>query len=346
MKMNQQERILDISWGTILKISIAIIVFYILYQVRNILIWFIFALVISILFDPPINFLRKLKIPRVLATSFIYVGFFGILILSIYLSTPMFISEIHQFSKSLPQFFEIISPPLRGLGFQMFESIETFINSLNDILGKLSANILNVLFLFFGGVFTTIFILTVAIFLSLEEKAVERTLSLVFPEKYESYILSLWRRCQKKVSGWFLARLIACIFVGVALSLTLLLFHGHYPFSLGLIAGILNFIPVVGPLVTGIILFVIISIDSFLKAIFVIIAFTLIQLVENNLLTPILLKKIIDLPPVLVLVALAVGGVLWGFLGAILAVPIAGILFEFLKEFLQKRKEERKEVLS
>ncbi len=55
------ERILDISWGTIFKIFVAVISFYILYQIRDILVWFVFALIISILFNPAVNFLRKLK---------------------------------------------------------------------------------------------------------------------------------------------------------------------------------------------------------------------------------------------------------------------------------------------
>ena len=58
------EKILDISWRTILKIFIAVAIFYILYSVRDILIWFIFALTISILFNPAINFLQKKRIPR------------------------------------------------------------------------------------------------------------------------------------------------------------------------------------------------------------------------------------------------------------------------------------------
>ena len=66
----------------------------------------------------------------------------------------------------------------------------------------------------------------------------------------------------------------------------------------------------------------------------------LIQQIEGNILTPLLTRKLIGLSPVVVLIALAIGGELWGMVGAILAIPIAGILFEFLRDFLKKRKEE------
>jgi len=113
----------------------------------------------------------------------------------------------------------------------------------------------------------------------------------------------------------------------------------RYPFTLGLFAAVFNFIPYIGPLFTGILLFLIIFPLDVLKTIFVLIAFVLIQLIEGNILSPILMKKIVGLPPALVLVALVVGGKLWGILGAILIIPLAGILFEFFREFLQKRKE-------
>ncbi|MEA3505932.1 MAG: AI-2E family transporter, partial [Elusimicrobiota bacterium] len=75
------------------------------------------------------------------------------------------------------------------------------------------------------------------------------------------------------------------------------------------------------------------------KALFILIAFVIIQLIEGNVLTPVLTKKFVGLPPVLVLIALMVGGKLWGILGAILAIPLLGLLYEFLRDFLKKRKE-------
>ena len=74
---------------------------------------------------------------------------------------------------------------------------------------------------------------------------------------------------------------------------------------------------------------------------FLLTAFLIIQQIEGNILNPVLTKKIIGLPPVLVLVAVMVGAKLWGIMGALLAIPIAGIMFEFLRDFLKKRKEEK-----
>jgi len=200
-------------------------------------------------------------------------------------------------------------------------------------------NIFSVLFSIFGGVFSALFVIVTAIFLSLEEKGVERTLMLLFPKKYEVQVLNVWARCQKKVAGWFGARLLACLFIGLASYITFLLFNVEYPFTLALFAGVFNFIPYVGPLLTGIVIFLIVFPTEMFKAVFVLIAFGLIQQIEGSILSPILMKKFVGLPPALVLVSLVVGANLWGLLGAILAIPLFGILFEFFKEFLEKRRD-------
>ena len=337
--MEQSERILDISWRTILKISVAVFCFYIIYSIKDILIWFVFALIISVLFNPAIDFLERKRIPRILGVVLIYVGTFGIFSILIYSVMPLFTSEVRTFLDSLPQYFEKISPSLRGLGFQAFENIETFLKTFGKTLEGMADNVFNVLFNIFGGVFSALFVIVTAVFLSLERKPVERTLILLFPKKYEASVMNVWEKCQNKVSGWFGARLLACLFVGIVSYITFLLFKVEYSFTLALFAGVFNFIPYVGPLLTGIILFLIVFPTAILKGIFVVIAFTLIQQIENHILTPVLMKKFVGLPPVLVLVSLVVGGKLWGLLGAILAVPLFGILFEFLKEFLEKRKE-------
>lgn len=339
------EKILDISWATILKIFLAIICLYILFLVRDILIWFIFALIISILVNPVVDFLQKKRIPRVITIIFIYFfGIFGALGLLTYSAVHLLIAEFDVLIRAipyLPYYFEGIAPFLRELGIEAFESPEAFMATLREM----AVGIFGVLFVIFGGVMATIFILSVAAFFSLEEKMAEKVIGVISPKKHEAYSLFLWSRCQNKVSGWFLSRVLGCLFIGLACYFAFLLLDVGHPFSLGLMAGIFNFIPILGPLISGVIIFIVIALENIFKAVFVLIVFVLIQQVENNVLMPILTKKFIDLPPALVLMAMATGGVLWGFLGAILAIPLAGILFEFFKEFLKRKKEEQAVIL-
>ncbi len=331
---------LDISWGTILKIGIAAVVFYLLYLIRDILIWVIFALVISLLFSPAIDFLQKRKIPRTASTIIVYIIAFGILGLIIYFIAPIFVVEIQQFTQFFPQYFEKVAPPLKGLGLEAFASFENFVQSFQGWLVKASASIFSAISAIFGGIFSTITIFTLALFLSLEEKGMERAIGIFVPKGREEYVLDLWKSCQNKVSGWFGVKILGCLFVGVFSFLALYLFKINYPFALSLFAGLTNIIPIVGPIIAGLVIVILTSLDSWLKVFLVLVVFTLIQQIEGNVLVPILSKKFIGLPPVLVLVSLMVGAKLWGILGAILAIPLMGVVFEFLRDYFKKRKED------
>lgn len=330
---------LNLSWDAIFKIAVIVIVFYLLYSIRDIFIWFIFALVIAVLFDPVIDFLQKKKIPRVLGAIAVYVSTFGLLGLLIYSVAPVFAHEINQFVDTLPTYFERVAPPLQGLGFEAFKDIKSLTTALGKSLEAMADNIFSAAFSFFGGIASTIFVIATGFFLSIEDRVMERALMLLFPKRYEALALNIWQRGKRKVSGWFGARVLACLFVAVASYITLLLFGVKYPFTLALLAGVLNFVPYLGAAVTGIILFLLIFPLSMMKALFVLIAFILIQQIDGNVLSPILMKKIIGLPPALVLMSMVIGGKLWGVMGAILIIPLAGILFEFTKEFLEKKKE-------
>jgi predicted PurR-regulated permease PerM len=110
--------------------------------------------------------------------------------------------------------------------------------------------------------------------------------------------------------------------------------------SLSFLSAVLNFVPIIGPIIAAIVAFIFLALDSWLKAVFFVVAFILIQQIEGAIISPILTKKFVGIPPVLVLLSVAVGGKLLGVLGAVLAIPMFGIIFEFLKDFLAKRKQE------
>jgi predicted PurR-regulated permease PerM len=336
----KHEKVLDLSWDTIFKIALSILLFYFFLQIKDVVIWFVFAIIISILFNPSIDFLKKIKIPRAVGASIIYILAFGTLSLTFYSVIASLVSELEQFSQVVPSYLKEISPLLRDFGIEAFDNIENFINIIKGSLSELTTAVFNASFAFFGGIFTTLFVITMAFFLSLEEKIIDRAVFLIFPKRYEKYALSLWKRSQKQVSGWFLSRILSCIFVGSATYISALILGIRYPLSFGLVAGIFNFIPYIGPLVSSVFFFLVTVMDGFGKAIFIVIVFQIIQLIENGILTPVLSKKFIGLSPVIVLLSLSIGGILWGVLGAFLAVPLAGITFQFVKEFLEKKKQE------
>src|SRR3989344_5041539 len=331
--------VLDISWKTIFKMVITGFSLYLIFLLKDVLVLIIFALIISILFNPAIEFLQRYKIPRILAAVLIYVGMFGILGVFVYLTLPVFISELKQFSQFFPQYFEKLAPPLKGFGLETFNNFDTFVNSLGEMAVKASSSIFSAVSIIFGGIFSTIVIFTIALFLSFEEKAFERMVGIFSPKRYEAYILDLWHRSQVKVSAWFGSKILTALFIGILTFAACKILAVKYAISFAFIGGIFNIIPLFGPIVSGAIIFVFTALDSLTKAIFILVVFILLQQIEGNIITPILTRKFVGIPAVLVLIALLAGSQLCGILGAILAIPLAGVIFEFLRDFLKKKKE-------
>jgi len=335
--MNDQKT-LDISWGSIFKIAVTALAFYLLFLLRNILVWVLFALIISILFNPAIVFLKNKGLSRGAAVALIYILFFGILGFSVYAIAPAFVSEIQQIIRVFPEYFEEIAPPLRGLGIEAFANFEIFALALEDWLVAASDNIFATLGAIFGGIFTFFTIFTLALFISLEGKGFERTLTVFTPQKYDALVLTLWEKTQRKVTGWFVVRILASVFVGIMTLIVLYVLNVDYKISLAFFAGLTNFIPIIGPVIAAVVIGLVVLLDSWLKALFIVLAFIIIQQIEY-ILTPILSRKFVGMSPILVLIALLVGGSLWGILGAVLAIPVLGTLFEFLRDFFKKKKE-------
>ena len=335
------EQSLDISWQAIIKVLITGFALYLLFLTRDIVIWFCFALIISLLVEPAVNFLRWLRLPKVLAVVVIYLAIFGVLGLMLYLTAPIFVFELNQFSQHIPEYFEKVSPFLKDAGLETAQSFEDFTAFLVSSLKEGSSGLLRAVSAFFGGVYSTILIFALAFFISLEERGTEKVLAFLAPKKYEDFIVRLFERAQYKVSRWFGARLLACLFVGVTSYATFYLLGIQYAFILALISGVMNFIPYIGPTITLAlaVLFVGVS-NSWILALYVFVVLLIIQEIENKAVTPMLMKKFMDLPPVLVLIALLAGGIVFGFLGTIFAVPVFGIIYEFTKEFLEKRRND------
>jgi predicted PurR-regulated permease PerM len=130
---------------------------------------------------------------------------------------------------------------------------------------------------------------------------------------------------------WLMAQLVAMVVIGVVTTVVLKLLGVKAALPLGIIAGLLEFIPMVGPLLSAIPAVAMGFVDSPQKALFVALAYAGIQFFENHLLIPILMKEGVDLPPVLTLIGLAVMSVVFGFLGMLVAVPLLAAIVVAVK---------------
>jgi predicted PurR-regulated permease PerM len=331
---------LDISWGAIFKVVVAVFLVYFLYLIKDILFWVLSGIIISVLFNPAIGFFQKLRISRGLATAFVYSMVFGALFFLVYAVTPVFKHEIAQISIGFPHYFERVAPVFSGMGIDAFQSADTFFGALRGWLMKLSTtNIFDSVTAIFGGLFLAITVLSLAVFFSLEEKGIENAIKTILPKKHEVFFINAWNRTQTKISGWFAARLLSMLFVGVTVALLCAVVGVDYPIFFGTFAFIVDIIPFIGPIFYGAVIALFALLDAWQKAAAIAIGIFIINQIEGNIITPVLTKKFMNFPATLVLISLLVGERLWGIMGAVLAIPLFGIVYDFTRDFLEKNKD-------
>lgn len=340
------EKTLNINWDFCFKITATVVLVYLLFIIKDLIIWFIFALIISILFNFLIDFLEDKKIPRILAVVVLYFGLLSIFGFFFYKIAPFFLSEIKQFSSNLPLYFERISPIFQKFGFEFIQDSQSTFSFLENNLEKVGQSIISALITIFGGIKSTFFIFLLSFFLSLERNFLEKVLANFAPYRYRSRLINLLPRVKKQVSGWFISRIIGVLFVGILCYIVLKILDVKYAFIFSLLFGVFDFIPIIGPITAGVIIVSTVMIDSLSEALFVLLCLILIQQLENSVLIPVLSEKFTGIPSILVLMALAIGATLWGVLGGILAIPLSGVIFEIVKDYLNlKQKQQELEIL-
>jgi predicted PurR-regulated permease PerM len=158
------------------------------------------------------------------------------------------------------------------------------------------------------------------------------------PDTYHAGLMHLFPHRARRRAGevltamatvlrrWLVTQLIAMVVIGVITTVVLLLLDVEAAFALGLIAGLLEFIPTIGPILSAVPAIAMGFIDSPEKALWVTVAYIGIQFLENNLLIPHLMREV-DLPPALTIMSQALMAIVFGFLGLMVAVPlVAGLL--------------------
>ena len=212
-------------------------------------------------------------------------------------------------------------------------------------LNVFSGNTVKFLFALFGGVFSFILIIVLSFYLAVQRDGIANFLRLVTPLRYEPYILDLWRRSQVKIGLWMQGQLLLIVLISVLVYLGLTILGVPYALLLAFGAGLLELIPLFGPILAAVPAVVLAFINgiSFMdpgvgSAVAIVLFYILIQQFENHLIYPLVVSKVVGVPPILVIIALVVGWRLAGFLGIILAVPMSAILVELVRDFERGKK--------
>lgn len=340
--MKNQKVIIDISTKSIFRIVGVLLLILFLYLIRDIIAVVLIAIIIVTALSPMVTKLHKFKIPRALSVISFYVFFFGTLGVLMYSIVPQLADQIKEIAKDMPKFIEQFNqffgqvPQHEEIALAMQEGLKGFAENLTSSAGNIFAPLFSV----FGGLVTFFIILILTLYMSVAEDDIKTFFQSIFPKKYEAKVEKNIEKVQAKIGDWLRGEFVLMFAVGVLSFIGLWLLGVEFALTLAVIAGILELIPFLGPAIAAVPAAFIGFTQSPFLGFAVILLYVIIQQFENHVLVPKVMEKTTGISPVVVVLAILIGAKLFGFLGILLAVPVAVILSVFVQEILDKNSTE------
>lgn len=330
---------LDISTSSILRVFFVLLLVGFVFTIWQILASIFLAVVVAAALEPAVHAFGKVKIPRLLGAVVVYTIACAVFAAVFYAVLPTLGAELRQLSSDLPaRYAEFIGNIGKFFGttsieFNIQEQIREFSANLQENLSAGISNIFAFTFNIFGGLTSFLFVLVVSFYLVLQKDGLEHFLRSFLPAAHQEYVINLWNRVRQKLGRWFQGQLLLALFVGVLMFLVLWLMGVKYALTIAFMAGVLELIPVIGPITVGLVALALISLQSPLLALGAVLAYLAIEQIQQYLVAPLVTSKAIGVNPIVLVIALLVAVKIIGFWGVLLAVPLALTLSEVVKDF-------------
>ncbi len=366
---------IEITTRTIAKAILLVIATWMVFELKDIILVVLTAVVIASAVEPGIAWFIKRRIPRVFGALITYAIIGSLLVGAFYTIVPKLLQDTSEFLNSVPQYIDsaslwnplgeektevskqkavAISQGIQTVAQKRLLSVATSngssvsagvvsvqgaIQSIDEAISSVSAGFVHSASSVFGGVLAFILIVVLSFYLAVQEDGVEKFLRVIIPDADESYVIHLWRRVRIKIGLWMQGQIVLALLVGLLVYLGLMVLGVKNALLFAALAALLETIPLFGPIIAAIPAVAASYNDGgTTSALIVAGLYLVIHQFENHLIYPLVVKKIVGVPPILVILSLLVGYKLAGFLGIILSVPAASMLIEFIDDMEKRRK--------
>ena len=350
-------------------IATAVIIGILLWMARDAVRPFIVGLLLVYLLDPPVRWLVKRGLRRSLAILLVYVVAIVAIVEIVNLTFTPLVDELGRFLEDLPGLLTQLQAQLDRLSeiyarLQLPEAVREWIDSLMAGAGEggTGAPELDFTILFpvltgagsiLGAVFAYV-ILPIWIFYLLKDRvALTEAFDRSLPPTWRFDVWAVLRIARRVFGQWVRAQLVLGVTVGVFTFIGLLILSrfvdpvfGRYAVLLSVTAGILELVPIIGPIISAVPAVLLAATAGLEPVIAALVLYTLVQQVENNLLVPKIQGDAVELHPALVMFAIIIGGSLAGLLGAILALPVTAAARDVVRYLFRRLSPDGAEALA
>src|ERR671913_1216252 len=347
----------------LLSAAVVLGAFFLLWQVRTFVGWFVISLFLAAVLNPAVNWLQRRHrlIKRPLAIALTYLGLVVALLFIVGILLPVLIDQIQgliKFVAAVAQAPEGLTEYLKGLARQyglgwVFERFSHQIDDIRSQLGRAASNVLlstgDVLVGAAGFVAALVTVLTLTFFLILGGERYLNAGVELFAERHKPLVRSLLKQSAGAVTGYVGGNLAISVICGITTFIVLVVLGMPYAAALALLVAVLDLIPLVGATLGGALLVVVGLFVEPWKAVLLLIYIVVYQQVEGSILQPMVYSHAVQLNALVIFIAVLVGGLLLGIPGALLAIPVVEIMRIVVTEVLayrRKRQEANKPAVS
>lgn len=324
------------SWSVIGLALFVALIGWVLIEGRIILAPLLVSVVFIFLLNPIVSYLKRRGVPRVIGTGLGFLLLMGVLILVGVLVIPSVVDQATSFTETFPEIYDNTQGQLVDLiayfGFEPVElwTYDQLVDYLNDPSNQ--ETITSFLFGWLRGVtagvfeFILVFLLgpVLAFYLLVDLPNVQQRVLELVPRRNRAETAHVGRSVNAAVGGFLRGQLIVAVIVGVLLSFGYWLIDLPFWLLIGMVGGFLNIVPFLGPWVGGILgVLVALATTDLTTAIWAAIVAVIVQQIDNNFVSPTVLRATVSLHPAVTLLVIVLAGAIAGFWGIIIAVPLA-----------------------
>lgn len=301
---------------------------YMLYVLRGIMVPLAFALMIAILLNPLVNILTKKRINRILAIIISLLAAILFVVGLMYFIS----SQLAKFSENMPMLEQKFSTLFHSLQVWLQQTFSLSLEKQSQLISEAGSSLKPLIGQTLGtllGAFSVVFLLPIYIFLLLYYKTLMLNfLYEVFAEKNSSQVSNVLKETKSAIQSYMVGLLLEAIIVSILNSAALLILGVQYAILLGVIGALLNVLPYIGGIIAIAlpVLIATITKDGYTTQIGIIIAYAIIQFIDNNILVPRIVSSQVKINALVSLVIVLLGGAIWGVSGMFLSIPFIAVL--------------------